>query len=50
SKAEAKLANPSFVARAPEVVVAQERQRLAEFLVTRDRLFEQITRMEAPVS
>jgi valyl-tRNA synthetase len=50
SKAEAKLANPSFVARAPEAVVAQERQRLAEFLATRDRLFEQITRMEAPVS
>jgi valyl-tRNA synthetase len=44
-KAEGKLANPAFVDRAPAAVVAQERQRLAEFAATlakvraqRDRL------------
>ena len=45
TKAESKLANASFVARAPEAVVAQERQRIADFSATRDRLSDQLGRM-----
>ena len=41
AKAEAKLANESFVARAPAAVVEQEKQRVAEFRSTRDRLRDQ---------
>ena len=44
-KAEAKLGNESFVARAPAAVVAQERQRLADFSATLDRLRLQRSRL-----
>ena len=44
-KATAKLANESFVARAPAAVVAQERQRIADFTATRDRLRDQLARL-----
>ena len=44
-KATAKLANESFVARAPAAVVAQERERLAGFIATRDRIATQIERL-----
>ncbi|HEY7902219.1 MAG TPA: valine--tRNA ligase [Casimicrobiaceae bacterium] len=44
-KATAKLANESFVARAPAAVVAQERERLAGFIATRDRIATQIDRL-----
>jgi len=45
TKAEAKLGNESFVARAPEAVVAQERQRVTEFGATVLRLREQLSRL-----
>ncbi|MEK8047056.1 valine--tRNA ligase [Ideonella margarita] len=44
-KAEAKLGNESFVARAPEAVVAQERQRLVEFARTLDSLRAQLGKL-----
>ena len=47
-KAEAKLGNESFVARAPAAVVAQERERVAGFKDTVLRLREQLARLPAP--
>ena len=44
-KAEAKLGNEGFVARAPAAVVEQERQRLAEFSQTLRRLEDQAARL-----
>ncbi|HUY03758.1 MAG TPA: valine--tRNA ligase [Rhodocyclaceae bacterium] len=45
TKAEAKLALPSFVERAPAQVVAQERERLAGFSALIDKLNAQIARL-----
>jgi valyl-tRNA synthetase len=45
TKAHAKLGNEGFVARAPVAVVAQEKQRVAEFTSTRDRLRDQVERL-----
>ena len=45
AKANAKLANPSFVERAPAAVVAQETQRVAGFVATLGRLREQSERL-----
>ncbi len=45
ARADAKLANAGFVARAPAAVVAQERQRIAEFTASRDRLKDQAARL-----
>ena len=47
AKAQAKLGNESFVARAPAAVVAQERERLEGYSQTLDRLREQLSRLKA---
>lgn len=46
-KAQAKLSNESFVARAPAAVVAQERARIDDFSQTLQRLREQLARLPA---
>ncbi len=46
-KIDAKLANANFVSRAPEVVVEEQRERLAELRQSRDRLTEAIDRLAA---
>ena len=47
TKANAKLGNESFVARAPAQVVAQERQRIADFTATVARLQDQLARLRS---
>ena len=44
-KAQAKLANPGFVERAPPPVVAQEKQRLARFSSTLGQIREQLAKL-----
>ena len=45
AKAHAKLGNESFVARAPAAVVDQEKQRLADFTATLDKVRDQLARL-----
>jgi valyl-tRNA synthetase len=45
AKANAKLANQAFVAKAPPAVIEQERKRIADFGATLTRLKEQLARL-----
>ncbi len=45
-KAQAKLGNESFVARAPAAVVEQEKKRLADFAATVEKLKPQLARLQ----
>ncbi|MFO7188858.1 MAG: valine--tRNA ligase [Pseudomonadota bacterium] len=47
AKAQAKLANPNFVERAPAHVVAQEKERLANFSATLEKLRPQLEKLKA---
>jgi valyl-tRNA synthetase len=47
AKATAKLSSESFVARAPAAVVAQERERVANFSATLDKMREQLAKLPA---
>uniref|UniRef100_UPI00374DF5EF hypothetical protein n=1 Tax=Undibacterium sp. TaxID=1914977 RepID=UPI00374DF5EF len=45
AKAQAKLGNESFVARAPAAVVAQEQERMTAFSATLEKLREQFAKL-----
>jgi valyl-tRNA synthetase len=47
AKANGKLSSESFVARAPAAVVAQERERVANFSATLDKMREQLAKLPA---
>ncbi|WP_313166287.1 valine--tRNA ligase [Massilia oculi] len=47
AKAEGKLSNESFVARAPAAVVAQEKERVANFSATLAKMQEQLAKLPA---
>jgi valyl-tRNA synthetase len=44
-KARSKLDNPSFVERAPPLIVAQEKERLARFRATLEKVDDQLQRL-----
>jgi len=46
SKAEGKLNNKNFVDRAPEAVVAQEKERLADFSAKLEKLEAQLSKLQ----
>jgi valyl-tRNA synthetase len=47
TKASAKLANRNFAERAPAAVVTQEKERLAAFRATLEKLKPQLDRLKA---
>ena len=47
AKANGKLSSESFVARAPAAVVAQEKERVANFSATLDKMREQLGKLAA---
>ena len=47
AKANGKLSNESFVARAPAAVVAQEKERVANFSATLAKMEEQLAKLPA---
>jgi len=46
SKIDAKLANPQFIAKAPEEVVEEQRERKAELVALSERLTVALKRLE----
>ena len=46
SKANGKLSNESFVAKAPAAVITQERKRVADFLATLAKVRDQLARLD----
>jgi valyl-tRNA synthetase len=45
TKANAKLGNEAFVAKAPPAVIEQEKKRVADFSATLDKVREQLARL-----
>jgi valyl-tRNA synthetase len=45
AKAQGKLGNEAFVAKAPPAVIDQERKRVADFAATLAKLNEQLARL-----
>jgi valyl-tRNA synthetase len=45
AKANGKLGNEAFVAKAPPAVIEQERKRIADFTATLERLRDQLVRL-----
>ena len=45
TKANGKLSNQAFVAKAPAAVIEQERKRVADFIATLSKVRDQLTRL-----
>ena len=47
ARCEAKLGNETFVGRAPEAIVAKEREKLARYLGARDELAARVAALRS---